>query len=143
MPDHDNVIISLLFQNGSIGQVTYLACGDRLLSKERIEIFGGGQSFIIDDFRAGEHYDGRSRRRFKMCGKGHQEEVDAFLRSIREGEPSPIHVNSLGLTSLSTFAILDSLRTGLPQKVSLRSIDQSSRVPHIDSSGALMATLKS
>ena len=50
MPDQDNVVISLRFQNGSVGQISYLACGDKLLSKERIEIFGGGQSFIIDDF---------------------------------------------------------------------------------------------
>ena len=55
MPDQDNVIISLRFRNGSVGEITYLACGDKLLSKERIEIFGGGQSFVIDDFRSGEH----------------------------------------------------------------------------------------
>lgn len=123
MPDHDNVVISLRFQNGSVGEITYLACGDKFLGKERIEIFGGEQSFIIDDFRLGEHCAGRSRRTLKLLGKGHQEEVEAFLDAIREGRPSPIPLHSLALTSAATFAILDSLHTGLPQAVSLRTIE--------------------
>ena len=124
LPDHDNVIISLRFQNGSVGQIVYLACGDKLLSKERIEIFGGGQSFIIDDFRTGEHYVRGSRHGLKLPGKGHQQEVEAFLASIRTGQPSPIPLASLALTSIATFAILDSLRTGLPQSISLAALNQ-------------------
>lgn len=126
MPDQDNVIISIRFQNGSVGQICYLACGDKLLSKERIEIFGGGQSFIIDDFKVGEHYTGGSRRTLKTPGKGHDREVEAFLLAIRRGYGSPISLDSLALTSLTTFAILDSLRTGLPQTVSCVSNDRSS-----------------
>jgi predicted dehydrogenase/threonine dehydrogenase-like Zn-dependent dehydrogenase len=120
MPDQDNVVIALRFRNGSVGQISYIACGDKLLSKERIEIFGGGQSFVIDDFKLGEHYASGSRRKIKLPGKGHLEEVDAFLQAICEGKPSPISLDSLVLTSLSTFAILDALRTGLPQAVSLK-----------------------
>jgi polar amino acid transport system substrate-binding protein len=119
VPDQDNVVISLSFQNGSVGQIGYLACGDKLLNKERIEIFGGGQSFIIDDFRMGEHYAGGTRRTLKLPGKGHQEEVEAFLQAIREARVSPIPLRSMALTSTATFAILDSLRTGLPQTISL------------------------
>ena len=125
-PDQDNVVISLRFKNGSAGQISYVACGDKLLSKERIEIFGGGQSFIIDDFKLGEHYAGGSLRRFKLSGKGHQREVDVFLDAVRNGRPSPISLDSLALTNLATFAMLDSLRTGLPQAVSLRCLDGSS-----------------
>jgi predicted dehydrogenase/threonine dehydrogenase-like Zn-dependent dehydrogenase len=119
MPDQDNVAISVRFQNGSLGQIAYLACGDKSLSKERIEIFGGGQTFIIDDFKVGEHHFRGSRHRLKLPGKGHEEEVEAFLRAVRDGRPSPISLRSLALTSAGTFAILDSLRTGLPQVVSL------------------------
>jgi predicted dehydrogenase len=123
MPDQDNVVISLRFQNGSVGQIGYVACGGRLLSKERIEIFGGGQSFVIDDFRLGEHYAAGSRRTLKLSSKGHQEEVEAFLGAIREGQPSPVPLESLVLTSMVTFAVLDSLRTGLPQIVSTRLVE--------------------
>lgn len=117
VPDQDNVAITLRFNNGSIAQISYLACGDKRLNKERIEIFGGGQSFIIDDFRVGEHYAGGSCRRLKMPGKGHQEEVETFLDAIREGLPSPIPLDSLALTTATTLAMLDSMRTGLPQPI--------------------------
>jgi predicted dehydrogenase len=123
MPDQDNVVISVRFRNGSVGQIVYLACGDKSLGKERIEIFGGGQSFIIDDFKLGEHYAEGSRRTLKMPGKGHQEEVEAFLDAVRDGRPSPISLDSLALTSAGTFAILDSLRIGLPQAVSLETLE--------------------
>jgi polar amino acid transport system substrate-binding protein len=143
VPDQDNIFISLRFQNGSVGQITYVACGDKSLSKERIEIFGGGQSFIIDDFKVGEHYADGSRRALKSPGKGHQEEVEAFLRAIREGRPSPIPLDSLALTSLATFAIMDSLRTGLSQAVSLVSSDRSSHEASLAGSAPAMASLTS
>ena len=117
MPDQDDVAISIRFRNGSVGQIGYYACGDKSLNKERIEIFGGGQSCIIDDFRSGEHYVAGSRQTLKLPGKGHREEVKAFLRAIRDGGASPIPLESLALTSAATFAVLDSLRTGLPQEV--------------------------
>jgi polar amino acid transport system substrate-binding protein len=117
MPDHDNVVITVRFRDGSVGQITYVACGDKALAKERFEVFGGGQSFVIDDFRVGEHHASGSRQTFKLAGKGHREEVHAFLRAVREGKSSPISIESLALTSAVTFAVLDSLRTGLPQTV--------------------------
>ena len=124
MPDQDNVVISLRFQDGSVGEISYLACGDKFLSKERIEVFGGGQSFVIDDFKLGQHYAGGcSRQRLNLPGKGHQQEVEAFLRSTRNGDPSPISLQSLTLTSAATFAILDSLRTGLPQAVLVKTLE--------------------
>lgn len=119
VPDHDNVAVILKFANGSVGQITYLACGDKLLAKERIEIFGGGQCVIIDDFRVGEHYQGGARRRLNLPGKGHAEEVEAFLQAVREGLPSPIPLDSLARTTAATFAIVDSLRCGLPRAVFL------------------------
>jgi polar amino acid transport system substrate-binding protein len=131
MPDQDNVVISLRFKNGSIGQISYLACGDKLLGKERIEIFGDGQVFVIDDFRVAEHYAGGTRRKIKSPGKGYQEEVEVFLRAVRQGKSSPIPMDSLVLTSLATFAILDSLRTGLPQAISRGCLNRGSDVPGI------------
>lgn len=119
MPDQDNVAITLKFANGSVGQITYVACGDKLLAKERLEVFGGGQSFIIDDFRVGEHYANGVRRKLRMPGKGHEEEIETFLQAVREGLPSPIPLTSLAQTTAATFAILDSLSTGLPQPVVL------------------------
>jgi predicted dehydrogenase len=47
----DNVLVSLRFANGSEGTISYLANGDRAFSKERIEVFGGGSTAVLEDFR--------------------------------------------------------------------------------------------
>jgi len=78
---------------------------------------GAGKTVVIDDFRSAEIYSGGRCRKLKLPGKGHSEEVDLFIRSIREGLPSPISFESLHYTSLTTFRILDALHTGLPQAV--------------------------
>ena len=57
-------------------------------------------------------------RKVKQAGKGHREEVKAFLDAVRGGRPCPISLDSLALTSAVTFRILDALRTGLPQALS-------------------------
>jgi len=119
MSNQDNVAITIRFSNGSVGLITYLACGDKLLSKERIEIFGGGKSFIINDFRGGEIYAHGRRKKIKGRGKGHKEEVELFIKSIREGLPSPISLESIFYTTATTFRIIDSLRTGLPQNITI------------------------
>jgi len=38
----DNIAIVVKFTDGSIGNLTYLANGDKSMPKERIEVFGGG-----------------------------------------------------------------------------------------------------
>jgi polar amino acid transport system substrate-binding protein len=119
MNNEDNVAITIRLSNGSIGIITYLACGDKLLDKERIEIFGGGKSFIINDFRDGEIYEQGRRKRIKNPGKGHKQEIDLFIKSIREGLPSPIPLESILYTTAATFRIIDSLQTGLPQNIAI------------------------
>ncbi|MBE3144721.1 MAG: bi-domain-containing oxidoreductase [Planctomycetes bacterium] len=117
--DQDNVAITVSFGDGSIGLITYLACGDRLLAKERIEIFGGGKSFIINDFRTADIYLNGKCKKIKDPGKGHKEEVELFVKSIRDGQPSPIPLESILYTTATAFRILDSLRTGLPQSIDI------------------------
>jgi polar amino acid transport system substrate-binding protein len=117
VPNQDNVAISIRFANGSVGQIAYAACGDKSVNKERIEVFGGGRVFIIDDFQTGESHVGGYSKNIKLRGKGHQEEIESFCDAIRKGAPSPISLGSLFFTTAVTFAILDSLRTGLPQAV--------------------------
>jgi len=119
MINQDNVAITIRFSNGSVGIITYIACGDKLLSKERIEIFGGGKSFIIHDFTTGELYNNGASQKIKQSGKGHQEEVELFIKSIRDGLPSPISLESIFYTTATTFRIIDALQTGLPQNITI------------------------
>ncbi|HEX8129087.1 MAG TPA: bi-domain-containing oxidoreductase [Pyrinomonadaceae bacterium] len=119
--DEDSVFITLRFSDGSNGQIAYLAEGDRALPKERIEVFGGGKTFVIEDFRSATLYEGgRERRRMKLRAqdKGQAEEVRALCASVAANAPTaPIALHDLAATTRATFRIRDSLRTGQPMEV--------------------------
>jgi len=115
----DSVFITLRFADGSNGSIAYLAEGDRAMPKERIEIFGGGKSFVIDDFHATNAFQsGReTKTKLREQDKGQKEEVRSVCDMVREGRPAPIGLADLAATTRATFRILDSLRTGLPVEV--------------------------
>jgi polar amino acid transport system substrate-binding protein len=115
----DSVFITLRLANGSNASIAYLAEGDRGLPKERIEIFGGGKSFVIDDFRtAGAWQNGReTKTKLREQDKGQKDEVRAVCAMVRDGTPSPIALEDLAATTRATFRVLESLRTGLPVEV--------------------------
>jgi polar amino acid transport system substrate-binding protein len=104
--DADSVFITLRFADGSNGVVAYLSEGDKSLAKERIEIFGGGKSFVLDDFRSGKTQD-----------KGQQTQIRRVCSSVLNGEPAPISLDELAATTRATFRILDSLRQHRPFEV--------------------------
>jgi predicted dehydrogenase len=112
--DDDSIFVTLKFADGSNGTIAYLAEGDRSLAKERIEIFGAGRTFVIEDFRAAASYrDGReSRTRLRAQDKGQREEVRAVCAALRAGGRAPIPLDELAATTRAAFRILDSLRTG-------------------------------
>jgi len=115
----DSVFITLRFADGSNGSIAYLAEGDRALAKERIEIFGGGKSFVIDDFRGTLSFqNGReTRTKLRAQDKGQKEEVRAVCDVVQAGKPAPIALADLATTTRATFRILESLRTGLRVEV--------------------------
>lgn len=111
----DNVLISLLFANGSQGTVSYLANGDRSFSKERIEVFGGGSAAVLEDFRHMELVRGGRkqvvRSRWRQ-DKGHRNEWAAFEQAVQRGGESPIPFEEIVCSTLATFRIEESLATG-------------------------------
>ena len=112
----DNVTASLEFENGSVGTITYVANGDSSVPKERIEVFGGGRVALLDDFRRLELVRHGRKKVFTSRlrqDKGHRGEWVAFLSAVHNEGPLPISFASLTTTTLSTFAMLESLKTGL------------------------------
>jgi polar amino acid transport system substrate-binding protein len=117
LSNEDNVCIIIHFRDGSVGTLTYVASGDKSLPKERVEIFGDGKVGVIDDFKKGELRQQNKVKNLNLQGKGHKEEVQAFLHAVAEGLAMPVDFESIRYTTVATFKILDSLRTGLPQTV--------------------------
>ncbi len=117
--NEDSVFITLRLADGSNASIAYLAEGDRALPKERIEIFGGGKSFVIDDFRsASAWHNGReTKTKLRAQDKGQRDEIRAACAMVRDGGPAPIALDDLATTTRATFRVLESLRTGLPAEV--------------------------
>jgi polar amino acid transport system substrate-binding protein len=115
----DNIAIIVKFSDGSVGNLTYLANGDKSLPKEHIEVFGAGKVGVINDFKDGMIYKNGRTVKLKSSGKGHKEEIYAFLNAVRDGRDSPIDFRCICLTTLATFKILDSLYTGMSQEIEL------------------------
>lgn len=115
----DSVFISLRMADGSNASIAYLAEGDASMPKERIEIFGGGRSFVIDDFKsANEYANGQEKTtRLRAQDKGQPNEIREVFAVVREGRPAPIALGDLATTTRATFRIRESLRTGLPVEV--------------------------
>jgi predicted dehydrogenase len=119
VPDEDSVFITVRLSDGSNGSIAYLSEGDKALPKERVEIFGGGKSFVLDDFRTATLYRyGREEvMKLRAQDKGQREEVRTLCALVREGGTAPISLDDLATSTRATFRILESLRTGMPVAV--------------------------
>jgi polar amino acid transport system substrate-binding protein len=115
----DSVFVTLRFADGSNGSIAYIAEGDKAMPKERVEIFGGGRNFIIDDFRRSIAYAGGRETVTKLGNqdKGQPNEVAAVCAMVKTGGAAPIALADLAATTRATFRIRESLRTGMPANV--------------------------
>ncbi|MBN2569938.1 MAG: bi-domain-containing oxidoreductase [Deltaproteobacteria bacterium] len=119
----DNVVTTLEFADGSLGTITYVANGDAAFPKERVEVFGGGMTAVLDDFSRLELVQRGRKKVYKSRlrqDKGHQEECNAFIGAIRAGGSLPIPLEELVATTLTTFGINDSLRSGTSIELDLK-----------------------
>ena len=111
--NEDNVSIQLLFENGSIGTVDYLANGDKSCPKERVEVFSGGRIGILSDFRSldtwkdGNHKQERSALK---QDKGHAASWNAFLDAAHRGKEAPISRDEIFAGMMACFGAIESIR---------------------------------
>ncbi len=111
----DQCFITLRHENGSVSNIAYLAGGDKAFAKERVEVFGGGQVAVIDDFREVTLVRGGKLRRNKSRrDKGHEAEIRAFGDAIRQGGEPPIAWHDIRAVTLASIMAVQSLRTGEP-----------------------------
>lgn len=110
--DADSVLITLKFKDGSNGCIAYLSEGDKGLAKERVEIFGAGKSFVLDDFRRATKYkDGREEQiTLRAQDKGQENQVRAVCACVKNSADAPIALTELVATTETTFAVVESLR---------------------------------
>jgi len=112
----DSLAVVLRFDDGSVATITYAAEGDTASGKERVEVFCAGTTCVIDDFKTLEIVRRGKvvRRRSPNVDKGHVAEMAALV-AMAQGKPaSEMSFESAVHSSLSTFAVVESLCSGLP-----------------------------
>jgi polar amino acid transport system substrate-binding protein len=74
---------------------------------------------VIEDFKSLTiHGNGKKKtRKLLSQDKGQKSEVRAFLDAVKSGGSPPIPYDQLFSTSLVTFKILESIRTGQTQRL--------------------------
>jgi predicted dehydrogenase/threonine dehydrogenase-like Zn-dependent dehydrogenase len=111
--DEDNLAVTIHYDDGSIATLHYLTHGGDQLPKERLEISGGHQSFIMDNFETLTHYrQSKGPKITKGFGnnKGQKQQIDAFVEALLKGEAMPIALDSLYETSLLTIAAVEAVK---------------------------------
>lgn len=116
---NDNLCLSLSFANGSIANITYTADGSKAMAKEFIEVFGGGRSAQIDDFKEVVLFSGDNNAKHNKLGvqdKGQKHMIAAWLDGLKSGKPC-VEYDCLMATSLATVMAVESLGIGMPLTV--------------------------
>jgi predicted dehydrogenase len=88
----DKAMITLTFEDGSIGVINYLANGGKSFPKERIEVFCDNAVLQLDNFRKLTGYGWRNFNKMNLWSqdKGQAGCCKAFMDAVLQGGSSPI-----------------------------------------------------
>ncbi len=79
----DDAIVTLTFEDSSIGTLLYTGAGSSAAGKERIEVFAGKASFVLEDYRSLRVYGVRARGlETRRVEKGQREQLENFFRAL-------------------------------------------------------------
>jgi len=114
----DSVSVNLLFADGSVGTLEYVALGDTTLPKEFCEIHGEGSTATMDNFCKTVCSGKLGRRKLKgKQQKGFAEELAATVAAVKNGAPMPIPFDQILNVTKTTFAVLKAVKSGKSEEV--------------------------
>jgi len=117
----DNVVITIKFADGSVGDITYSASGDKAFSREQIEIFSEGMTIVSTDFKQTICYRDGKKKLFKTFSQemGYKDELQHFVEVVT-GKVSPtMQAEEIFYSTQAVFCINNSLEKGVPMNVDL------------------------
>jgi predicted dehydrogenase/threonine dehydrogenase-like Zn-dependent dehydrogenase len=119
-PEKDDVQVTVRFQNGSSGVISYVTAGNARFPKETFDAAGAGRSARLDNFRKATIWTGRRRATTRARGgqdKGQRAELAQFVQASLSGAAMPIPLESLVAVTKATIAVRESLASGRPEPV--------------------------
>ncbi len=118
IPDtQDNAVMTLSFADGSIASITIGDLGNADYPKERIELFAGERTIVIDNFQRLEGYgfDGRRETSLPDIDKGFVRELTELAEAIRKRVPAPITEVDGARATVCALKAIEAIRTGRAQ----------------------------
>ena len=119
-PEKDDVQVTVRFENGSSGAISYVTAGNSRYPKETLDAAAGGRNARLDNFRKATVWSGRRHSTMRSRGgqdKGQRAELTQFVKANLTGASMPIPVESLIATTRATIAVSESLMSGRPERV--------------------------
>lgn len=118
----DNIIISIKFADGSIGNINYNSKGDISFPRERLEVFCENSVAIIDNFTNSSFIRSGITKKFNKLSRdmGHNNEIRNVIEAILNNRNSPISFYEIIATTLTTFKILESLHKKQPIRINIK-----------------------
>ena len=110
LPFPDSVTAQVEFADGSCGQLVYSAEGDASFPKETLTVYGAGVVAELANFLELIVHQGRKREKHKFNGKGHAEQMSAWVAFLRGHLEHPLPYEQSRTSMLLTFAVLDSIQ---------------------------------
>lgn len=118
-PD-DNLVLTLNYQDGSLGTILYTAKGSKTFSRERFEVYCEDSVGVIEDFRQAQIIQGGRRQNVKKLSMdmGYENELRAFFMEQRDNTQATHLFSEYVASSLASLKALESLRSQQPVKIS-------------------------
>jgi predicted dehydrogenase len=111
--DRDTVSITLMFEDGSLGNIIYYTTGNRNYPKEKLDAAADGISVELNDYRELNIYQkNKTQKQKSKQQKGHSEEILHFINAISTHCNAPIPFKEIVDTTAVTFAVHQALNTG-------------------------------
>ena len=110
---YDNqVFININYANGAHAAIQYFSDTNNKLSKERLEIHGSENSFIVEDFQLMRYLIGSDdKSKVFSDGKGHKQAIETFLSYVKNEIPNPftwLEIKSVSLAGIYAQNYLNS-----------------------------------
>lgn len=124
--DADDAVLTLRYPDGSVATIAYMTNGHPRFPKERFQVFGGGRTALLENFRTTELW-GKGRRkksRSRNLDKGQRSEMNHFVDSVLARSAMPIGLDSILATTATTFAAERSLASRQVETVDLAALPE-------------------
>lgn len=119
----NNLVATFRFADGSIGSLNYSTIGSKKAPGERIEVFAGGLTSTVQDFKWFRSVSKSSQVRSSLWAhKGYEDQLRSFFRSIAEGESPSITVRDGARATLVCVEMLRSAESLTSREIKLEAL---------------------